>query len=73
MGVEVVVVSRQYSEYSKSGKEHPNKVILVTSYVVSYPSCRFRFCEINTGSFLMKQNVVSMEGVGENDDVESRW
>ena len=66
-------MSRRYSEYSKSGKEHLNKVILVTTYVVSYPSYRFRFCEINTGSFLMKQNVVSMEGVGENDDVESRW
>ena len=34
MGVEVVEMSRQYSEYSKSGNEHPNKAILVTSYAV---------------------------------------
>ena len=72
-GVEVVAVSRPYSEYFKSGRNQPNKVIPVTTYVVSYPSCIFRFCEINTGLFSMKQNVVSMEGVGENYDVESRW
>ena len=73
MRVKVVAASRRYNEYSKSGRNQPNKVIPVTTYVVSYSSCRFHFCEINTGPFLMKQIVVSMEGVGENDDVESRW
>ena len=72
MRVEVVAVLRRYDEYSKSGRNQPNKVILVTTRVVSYSSCRFCFCETNTGPFLMKQNAVSMEGIGENDDVESR-
>ena len=42
-------------------------VIPVTTHVVSYSSCRFCSCETNTGPFSMKQNVVSMEGVGKND------
>ena len=50
-----------------------NKVILVTTRVVSYSSCRFCFCETNTGPFLMKQNAVLMEGMDKNDDVKSRW